>query len=64
MEIDSSLTYIVKINGKLQKITGEDIILSLNMEDKEVVVMFDKKSNVDDISQAMKIVGDINKGIM
>lgn len=61
MEIESNLTYIVKVNGKLQKITGEDIILSLNSENKNIVVMFDKTSNAKDISEAIKIVSDINK---
>lgn len=64
MEIESNLTYIVKINGKLQKITGEDIILSLNSENKDVVVMYDKTSNKEDIIKAMKIVADINKNRM
>jgi len=59
MEIESNLTYIVKINGKLQKITGEDIILSLDRENKDIIIMFDKTSNIEDISEAMKIVGDI-----
>ena len=61
MEIDNDLIYVVKINGQLQKITGKDILLSVDMDNKDIVVMIDKNSNVDDISQAMKIVSDINK---
>jgi hypothetical protein len=61
MEIESNLIYIVKVNGELQKITGEDIIMSVNTENKDIVVMIDKTSNVDDISKAMKMVGSINK---
>ena len=61
MEIDNNLIYIVKINGQLQKITGKDILLSVDMDNKDIVVMIDKNSNVNDISQAMKIVSDINK---
>ena len=61
MEIDNNLIYVVKINGQLQKITGKDILLSVDMDNKDIVVMIDKNSNVDDISQAMKIVSDINK---
>lgn len=61
MEIDNNLIYIVKINEQLQKITGKDILLSVDMDNKDIVVMIDKNSNVNDISQAMKIVGDINK---
>ncbi len=60
MEIESNLIYIVKVNGELQKITGEDIIMSVNTENKDIVVMIDKTSNVNDISKAMKIVGNIN----
>ena len=61
MEIDNNLIYVVKINGQLQKITGKDILLSVDMDNKDIVVMINKNSNVDDISKAIKIVGDINK---
>jgi hypothetical protein len=61
LEIESNLVYVIKIDDKFHKITGQDIILSANMENKDIVVMFDNKSNIDDISQAIKIISDTNK---
>ena len=56
MEIDNELIYVIKINGQFQKINGKDIILSLNEKNKDLVVMYDKNSNLEDIEQAIKII--------
>lgn len=63
MEIDNNLVYVVKIDGKLHKITGQDIILSLDMEDKNVVVMYDKDSDMSDVEKAMKLVSECIKKV-
>ena len=56
MEIDNELTYVIKINGQFQKIKGKDIVLSLNERNRDLVVMYDKDSNLQDIEQAMKTI--------
>ena len=56
MEIDNELTYVIKINGQFQKIKGKDIVLSLDEKNRDLVVMYDKDSNLKDIEQAMKII--------
>lgn len=54
MEIDNELIYVIKINGQFQKIKGKDIVLSLDERNRDLVVMYDKDSNLKDIEQAMK----------
>lgn len=56
MEIDNELTYVIKINGQFQKIKGKDIVLSLDEKNRDLVVMYDKDSNLKDIEQAMRII--------
>ena len=56
MEIDNELIYVIKINGQFQKIKGKDIVLSLDEKNRDLVVMYDKDSNLKDIEQAMKII--------
>lgn len=56
MEIDNELIYVIKINGQFQKIKGKDIMLSLDEKNKDLVIMYDKDSNLQDIEQAMKSI--------
>lgn len=56
MEIDNELIYVIKINGQFQKVKGKDIILSLDEQNKDLIIMYDKDSNLQDIEQAMKII--------
>lgn len=59
MEIRSDLIYIIKIDNQFKAITGSDIILSMDMEEEEIVVMYDKNSKVDDIKNAFSVAGEI-----
>lgn len=56
MEIENNSIYVIKIDNKLFKVKGRDIILSLNESKHDCVVMYDKDTNLDDVKEAIRII--------
>lgn len=56
MEISNDVTYIIKVNSEFVKITGRDIILAINDNNEEVIAMYDRDTDIEDIKNAIKSI--------
>ena len=55
MEIDNELMYVVNIEGAYHKISGKDILLSLDKSNNNLVIMCDKDSKIEDLKKAIEL---------